>query len=297
MTGDWRTVRTKDDRELEVLLDGPVGDLVFVVHYGTPSAVVPFRQLSEPAAVRGLGLVAYSRPGYAASTPQPGRSVAHAADDTATVLDQLGADRFVTLGWSGGGPHALACAALLPDRCAAAATLAGVAPYGAEGLDWLAGMGPENVEEFAAAAAGADALTAYLEREAVALADVTGADVAAALGGLVDEVDRAALTGEFADTLAASFRRAVSTGLAGWRDDDLAFCRPWGFELSDIEVPVTVWQGGHDRMVPYAHGRWLAAHVPGARVHLDDAEGHMSLIAGIERILDDLLELAGAPSG
>ena len=213
------------------------------------------------------------------------------------ILDAIGADRFVTMGWSGGGPHALACAALLPERCAAAASLAGVAPYPAEGLDWLAGMGNENIEEFSAAIAGEAALTAALEKMAPDLKAIRGADVAAALGGLVSDVDKRALTGEFADKLAASFRRAVSNGIDGWRDDDLAFTRNWGFDLATIACPVAVWQGGEDRMVPFSHGQWLAAHIPTARAHLYPDEGHLSLaVASLDRIVADLAELSSEVS-
>jgi pimeloyl-ACP methyl ester carboxylesterase len=219
--------------------------------------------------------------------------VADAAADTARLLDALGLGRFVTIGWSGGGPHALACAALLPDRCDAAASLAGVAPFDAEGLDFLAGMGRENVEEFTAAARREE-LEAFLERDAAELATVTGEQIGASLGGLVDDVDRAALTGELADTVARMVRRALSTGIDGWLDDDLAFVRPWGFDLASIRVPVSIWQGAHDRMVPFGHGEWLAAHVPGARVHLYDDEGHISLVGQLPRILDDLASRADA---
>ena len=268
------------------------GDQPLVFHWGTPGAAVWFGPLARAATRARLRLVMYSRPGYAGSTPRPGRSVADAAADVAAVLDALGADTFVTLGWSGGGPHALACAALLPDRCVAATSLAGVAPYPAEGLDWLAGMGSENVEEFSAALEGEPALSAALERMAGDLKTIRGADVAAALGGLVSDVDKAALTGEFADTLAEGFRRAVSTGIAGWRDDDLAFTRSWGFELDTIRRPVAVWQGGQDRMVPFSHGQWLAAHIPTAQVHLYPDEGHLSLgVASLDRIVADLAEL------
>jgi pimeloyl-ACP methyl ester carboxylesterase len=239
----------------------------------------------------------YSRPGYADSTPRPGRSVADAAADVAAVLDALGADTFVTMGWSGGGPHALACAALLPDRCAAATSLAGVAPYPAEGLDWLAGMGAENVEEFSAAVEGERALSAALQKLAGDLEAIQGADVAAALGGLVSDVDKLALTGDFAQTMAESFRRALSAGIAGWRDDDLAFTRSWGFDLDTIRRPVAVWQGGQDRMVPFSHGQWLAAHIPSARAHLYPDEGHLSLgVASLDRIVADLAELGSKAS-
>jgi pimeloyl-ACP methyl ester carboxylesterase len=279
------------------VLAGDGGDQPLVFHWGTPSAAVWFDPLAAAAAKVGLRLVTYSRPGYAGSTTRPGRSVADAADDVAAILDALGADTFVTLGWSGGGPHALACAALLPDRCVAATSLAGVAPYPADGLDWLAGMSAENIEEFSAAFEGERILTPKLELMAGDLETVRGADLATALSGLVSDVDKAALTGEFADTLAEAFRRSVSTGIAGWRDDDLAFARNWGFNLETIQRPVAVWQGGQDRMVPFAHGQWLAAHIPTARVHLYPDEGHLSLgVASLDRIVAELAKLSTTAS-
>jgi pimeloyl-ACP methyl ester carboxylesterase len=288
----WRHVELPGGGVLEVLSNDS-GDMPLVFHWGTPGAAVWFGPLAAAATRAGLRLVMYSRPGYAGSTPRPGRSVADAASDVAAVLDSLGADTFVTMGWSGGGPHALACAALLPDRCVAATSLAGAAPYPAEGLDWMAGMGAENIEEFSAALEGEEALTTAIERMAKDLKTIRGADVAAALGGLVSEVDKRALTGEFADTLAEGFRRAVSTGIAGWRDDDLAFTRDWGFDLDTIRRPVAVWQGGQDRMVPFSHGQWLAAHIPTARVHLYPDEGHLSLgVASLDRIVADLAGLS-----
>ena len=294
MTAEWLVAPTDDGRELEVVVAG-AGDGLLLFHLGTPTAASALAQVVEPATERGLRTVLYSRPGYAASTASPGRTVADAATDVRAVLRRLGSDRFVTVGWSGGGPHALACAALLPDSCAAAATLAGVAPHDAEGLDWLAGMGPENVAEFGAARAGVAALTSHLEAEAAGLAAVTGPDLVAALGGLITDVDKAALTGDLADGLAEVFRRSVSTGIAGWRDDDLAFVTPWGFDLSSITVPVAVWQGSQDRMVPAEHGSWLAAHLPSARAHLHDAHGHLSLLEHLPDVLDDLLQLAAWP--
>jgi pimeloyl-ACP methyl ester carboxylesterase len=287
-------VELTDGRVIEVLSDGPEDGMPLLFQNGTPTAAMLFPPLVEIAAARGLRTVTYSRPGYAGSTPKPGRSVADAAADVAALLDAIGADRFVTIGWSGGGPHALACAALLADRCAAAVSLSGVAPYPAAGLDWLAGMGPENVEEFTLALQGESALTPWLEEAAKQLATVQGDDVAAALGGLVSDIDKASLTGDYAEFVAATFRRAVSAGVAGWRDDDLAFAKPWGFELNAIERPVAVWQGGEDRMVPMAHGQWLAEHIPGAHKHLYPDEGHLSLgVSALDRVVDNLVELAG----
>jgi pimeloyl-ACP methyl ester carboxylesterase len=139
--------------------------------------------------------------------------------------------------------------------------------------------------------AGPSQLQAYLERQAEVLAEVTGKQVAAALGDLVSPVDIGALTGDFAAYLATTFRRAVSAGIWGWFDDDLAFTRPWGFALEEVGVPVVVWQGGQDRMVPFGHGQWLAAQLPGARPRLLPEEGHLSIaVASFGEILDDLLE-------
>jgi pimeloyl-ACP methyl ester carboxylesterase len=279
---------------LQVLMAGPESGLPLVIHEGTPVGLVVYPPVVRAARERGLRVVMIARPGYEASTPRPGRRVADVAEDVAAVLDDLGADTFVTYGVSGGGPHALACAARLPGRCLAAASVAGVAPYRAEGLNFLAGMGPENVTEFGAALKGGDALTSYLEGEAAGFANVTADDIVAAFGGLVSDVDKAALTGEYAATLAASLRAALRSGVAGWRDDDLAFAADWGFDLGQLAAPVAVWQGDQDRMVPYAHGQWLAAHIPGARVHLKPGEGHLTIaLTALGNILDDLLDLAG----
>ncbi|MGI8446514.1 MAG: alpha/beta fold hydrolase [Streptosporangiaceae bacterium] len=143
-----RVLATPDGRQLEVLAAGPEDGLPLIFHNGTPGGLVAFPAMAAAAAERGLRTVMYARPGYGGSTGQPGRRIADAAADITAVLAEVGAQQFVTVGWSGGGPHALACAALLPGRCLAAASLAGVAPARAAGLDWTAGMGPENVTEF-----------------------------------------------------------------------------------------------------------------------------------------------------
>ncbi len=300
MSGDTQSlmVPTSDGRRLEVLVSGPVDGLPVVFHTGTPSGPVPYAPTTRAAADNGLRLVTFGRPGYGRSTPQPGRSVADVVADTVTVLDHLGAAEFVTMGHSGGGPHALACAALLPDRCLAAASVAGVAPWDAEGLDLMAGMGPENIEEFGLAMKGAVALTPFLESAGERLRSIEPAEVVEAFGGLVPEVDKLVLTGAVADYFADGFHKAFQTGIAGWLDDDLAFVRPWGFDLTEITVPVSVWQGAQDLMVPFAHGKWLAAHVPGATVHLYDEHGHLSLTEDhVPAILADLAATARSRQG
>jgi len=288
------TVFTADGRSLDLYMAGPPDGDVLLFHSGTPSVPLPYGPSIDLMTERGLRYVAFSRAGYGSSTRRPGRSVADVVDDARVVLDHVGAERAVTIGWSGGGPHALACAALMPDRIRAVATLASVAPYSADGLDYLAGMGDENLEEFNASLEGPEALIVFKERNWPIFRDVTPEQVAEAFGDLVDDVDRGSLTGAFADYVAACFREALRESYWGWFDDDMAMIRPWGFDLGSIGVPVHVWQGRHDRMVPFAHGEWLAAHIPTAIPHLFDELGHLTIVLdSMGSVLDALVATRG----
>ena len=287
-------VRLPDGRRLDLRVSGPAGGFPLVFQHGTPCAAVPIRALERAVHARGLRLVTASRPGYGDSTPQPGRSVVDAVADTAAVVAAVGADRCLIAGWSGGGPHALACGARL-GATAAVLVIAGVAPYGVAGLDWMAGMGEENVVEFSAALRGEDQLRPYLTGEREQLKDVTAADIVTSFETLLPDVDRAVLTSEFGEDLAANFREAVRTGVEGWLEDDIAFTGSWGFGLEEISVPTMIWQGSADLMVPFSHGQWLASHLPGALVHLEEGEGHLSVALGaLDRMLDELVS-AGSP--
>ena len=286
-----------DGRVVEVFLGGDPTGYPLVMHHGTPADATTFADWHAPCLARGLRLICVSRPGYASSTRLPRRVVAQVSNDTAAILNALGHDRFVTCGWSGGGPHALACAARLPGRCVAAATLAGVGPYLANDLDFLAGMGQENIDEFGAALKGEAALRRWLMENGESLRRVTGPELADAFGDLVAPVDKDVLVGGYADELAAVFRRALAPGFDGWIDDDLAFVGAWGFSLDDVRVPVAVWQGELDRMVPFAHGRWLLHHVPGAQARMVSGHGHLSLVARHrDGVLDELLAQARSAS-
>ncbi len=288
-------VRLPDGRRLDVRVSGPAGGFPLVFHHGTPGAATPVRALERAAHARGLRLVTASRPGYGDSGRQPGRAVVDVAADTAAVLAAIGAERCLVAGWSGGGPHALACGARL-GAAAAVLVIAGVAPYGAQGLDWMAGMGEENIAEFSAAVRGEGQLRPYLLHEREQLKDITAADIVASLQTLLPDVDRAVLTGEFGEDMAASFREAVRTGVEGWLDDDLAFAGPWGFGLDEISVPVMIWQGSADLMVPFSHGQWLASQLPSASAHLEEGEGHLSVgLGAIDRMLDELIAAGSWP--
>jgi pimeloyl-ACP methyl ester carboxylesterase len=283
------TLSLPDGRDLELEVTGPDAGPILLFHHGTPGGSLQFRGMADEAHARGHRLVTWSRSGYGASSRRPGRSVADEVDDARAVLDHLGADDCVVAGWSGGGPHALACGALLADRVRGVLCIAGVAPYDADGLAFLDGMGQENLDEFGAALEGEEALRPYLDAQRPELLAITGDQISEQMETLLPPVDKESLTGEFGDFLAHGFRQAVSVGVDGWLDDDLAFTRPWGFELSDIAVPTYVWQGSEDLMVPFTHGTWLADRIPGVTAHLEQGEGHLSVgIGAMPRMLDEL---------
>ena len=278
-----------DGRSLDLDVTGPEDGMPLVFHHGTPGSVCQFRAIQRGAHDRGLRLVTFSRPGYGASTRQPGRRVVDVAADVAAVLAHLAAPRCVVAGWSGGGPHALATGARLPQQVAGILCIAGVAPYNSEGLNYLDGMGQQNIDEFGLALKGEAAIRPSHETEAAGLRNTDASGLIEAMATLLPDVDRAALTAEFGEDMAASFAEALRTGVDGWVDDDLAFVAPWGFTLDEITVPTFVWQGSEDLMVPFAHGQWLAAHVPGATAHLLQGEGHLSISMGaLDRMLDEL---------
>lgn len=286
-----------DGRRLDVRVTGPADGLPLVFHHGTPGAATPIRALERAAHARGLRLVTTSRPGYGESTRQPGRAVIDVVADTAEVLAAIGADECVVAGWSGGGPHALACAARLP-MAKAVLVISGVAPYDAEGLEWMAGMGEDNVAEFGAALQGEVPLRSFMDAVGPHLKEVTVEGIVGSLSSLLPDVDRAVLTDEFGEDMAAGFHEALRVSVDGWLDDDLAFVASWGFGLDEIATPVSVWQGSLDQMVPFAHGEWLAARVPGAAVHLEQGEGHLSIgVGAMDRMLDDLVQAAAAARG
>lgn len=267
-----------EGRVLSVTQGGDPHGLPVFVHHGTPSAGVLVEGWLKEATADGILLITYDRPGYGGSDRDEGRSVADAAEDVVAIADALGIDRFATWGISGGGPHALACAALLPDRLIACGSLASVAPWGAEGLDFLEGMGEENHFEFGAALQGAEALAPYLKSVREHMVGVTTEELIVALSSLLTEADRAALTGETAAYLQAGADHGLRTGVEGWVDDDLAFTKPWGFDLADIQVPVLLWQGEQDNFVPTSHGLWLADRIPNVDARISPDEGHLTLL-------------------
>jgi pimeloyl-ACP methyl ester carboxylesterase len=288
-------IELDDGRRLDVRVSGPIDGLPLVFHHGTPGATTPIRALERAAHDRGLRYVSFSRPGYGKSSRLRGRRVVDVVSDAAAVLTAVEAERCLLAGWSGGGPHALACGARLASA-AGTLVISGVAPYGLSELDWMAGMGDDNVAEFGAALQGETTLRPFLEEARESLKDVDAAGIVVSLDSLLPEVDKAVLTEEFGEDMAASFAEALQYGVDGWVDDDLAFTEPWGFDFDELSGPVMIWQGDADLMVPFAHGKALAARIPEATVHLEEGEGHLSVgIGALERMLDELV--LGAKAG
>lgn len=278
-----------DGRLLSVFTAGrPQDDHVFVLH-GTPGVREMFKPELEEGGRRDLRYIAYSRPGYGGSDRQPGRSVTDCVSDIGAIADQIGVERFYVIGESGGGPHALACAALLPDRVRAVALVASLAPLTMEG--WEQGMGEGNIEELRVAREGPEALKGHLENEIEGLGSIkTVAELRDALDKHLDDPDRAVFDGGFGAFLLTAWKQIAEDGIWGWFDDDLALYGDWGFELDDSVAPVTIWQGDNDRIAPMSHGRWLMNNLPNADLRLLSGVGHISLVAdGYGAILDALI--------
>jgi pimeloyl-ACP methyl ester carboxylesterase len=263
-----------DGRALEYLENGSDNEAAILLLHGTPGSAVAWQEWIS--SIQDLKVIAASRAGYGKSSRHHARSVADDLADQAALLDHLGVRRFVAIGWSGGGPHALNMSR--DSRNAGVITLAGVGEWGHDDLNFLADMGPENEDEFGEAVKGEAAISDWMERNGPGMANVTGANIIEAFGGLIGDADKAALTIDYAESMAAGMRHALSQGFSGWIDDDLAFIRKFGFDLGSISKPVLIWQGDDDFMVPKAHGEWLAKKIPGAQLNFVPGHGHISLV-------------------
>ena len=271
------TLKLADGRFLEYFDNGINSSSAAIFHHGTPAHASAWAAWLELAAARGIRALSYSRAGYGISDRNEGRTVVSNNSDIQALLNSFNITEFIAIGWSGGGPHALATSEIA--GCKGVITLAGVGAYGASDLDFLAGMGPENEEEFGEALKGEAAISAWMDANAVSFKNVTDIDIRQALGGLIGDADKKALDGVIADEYATSIRKGLAVSFDGWIDDDIAFVSPWGFDLSEIKVPVLIWQGDEDLMVPHAHSKWLAKHIPTGSLNFVSGHGHLSLIA------------------
>jgi pimeloyl-ACP methyl ester carboxylesterase len=271
-------VATRDGRVLRLEEAGDPAGKPVLMHHGTPGAGRLYARHVTDAAARGIRLIGYDRPGYGGSTSQPGRSVADCVSDVQAIAEALDIERLGVWGISGGGPHALACAALLPGLVVAVGSLASPAPYGAPGLDYFSGMGQENVDDMKLALEDEPAARrkALADRERM-LAMNAGAAIDA-FPTLLSAADAAAFTPEIAEYLVSSSHDGLAPGVEGWWDDGISQLRPWGFTVDSIRVPVQLWHGRQDHFVPFQHGEWLASRIPGVEAHLTAEDGHTTLL-------------------
>jgi pimeloyl-ACP methyl ester carboxylesterase len=289
MNTETTTITTEDGRLLCVQSGGARGGRPVVVLHGTPgSRYLPDEWLAD-AAADGVRLLSYDRPGYGGSAPQPGRTVADCARDVRTIADHFGYHRIAVWGWSGGGPHALACAALLPDLACAVASLGAIAPYGPEDLDYFSGMGQDNVDDFNLTLRDPDAARRKLVFDREALMAATADQITASFETLISPEDRAALGDGMDEFLLHLWQLGLAPGDDGWWDDGIAHVSPWGFDLGSIGVPVQLWHGSHDKFVPFQHGEWLARNIPGVDAHLTEDDGHLTLFSKLRGIHSWLL--------
>jgi pimeloyl-ACP methyl ester carboxylesterase len=201
--------------------------------------------------------------------------VSSAATDISHIADALGISQFAVFGHSGGAPHALACAALLPDRVTAVVAGAPLAPFDADGLDWFAGMVASAEASLRAAAAG---------REAKEQHEASGAEYDMEFS----EADLATLRGPW-----SWFGKVVGPALANGPgpliDDDLAYVTPWGFNPASITAPTLLPHGDRDGINPPSHSQWLASRIPNAELRLTPGDGHLSVLDHAPAALDWLL--------
>jgi pimeloyl-ACP methyl ester carboxylesterase len=282
MTPSTTSVTTADGRTLCVEVAGDPSGFPVLTHHGSPGSRLLLASDVRDAERRGVRLIGYDRPGYGGSTSRPGRTIADCAADVRTIAEALGIERLGVWGMSGGGAHALACAALLPDLVTAVASLAAVAPYGAEGLDYFSGMGEANVEDVELALRDKDAAYAKALADRAAMLAAPPEAMHELFASLLSPVDAEVFTPELSAELNASMHLGLAPGIDGWWDDGEASLADWGFELADISVPVMLWHGHHDRFVPFQHGQWLAARIPGVEAHLSEVDGHVTL--GVTRV-------------
>ena len=283
-----RSLQTADGRQVVYESWGdPHGYPVFLLH-GTPGSRLGPRPRTLVLYQLGIRLIAYDRPGYGDSTPLKGRQVAHAAGDVLAIADSLRVDRFSVVGRSGGGPHALACAALHPERVRSAAVLVSLAPRDAEGLDWFDGMTPSNVREYTSAQRDPVGFTAAVAENARA--------IRCDPGRLLADLDKELPPADRLVVSDAGIRRMLRQNYegalkderqkgAGWVDDAISFCRPWGFDPGRIAVPVLLWHGECDVFSPLGHFQWLADRIPGATAVLQPSAAHFAAVPVLPSVL------------
>lgn len=282
-------VETGDGRRLSVDVTGDLDGSPVILLHGTPGSRLGPRPRTLLLHRLGIRLISFDRPGYGGSDRMPGRRVVDAAMDVAAIADFYGHDQFAVVGRSGGGPHALACAALLSGRVSRAAVLVSLAPREADGLDWFDGMADSNVDAYAGPAGRLDRVIARLTATADTVRDDPATLLAMLYGEMTDGDRRVVADAGIRLGLIRTYAEAVRESPYGWIDDVSAFRAEWGFDPATVSVPVLLWGGERDMFSPVSHSRWLGARIPDAMVVVKSDAAHFDALSVLPDILQWLI--------
>jgi pimeloyl-ACP methyl ester carboxylesterase len=269
-------LKLSDGRSIEYIDNGVSSKSALILHHGTPTSMTVWGTWLAAAAEKGIRAIACTRPGYAGSDRKVGHRVIDANDDLGEILNQLNIENFVSVGWSGGGPYALASGLL--KRCTGVQLIASVSPYDAEDFDWFQDQTPEMIEEVKISAKSLEDCITFKEGYYTELRDMTAEQF------LVEYEKRSSFKAfeaayrEFSKDLSFSMHDALRDSVFGYGDDEYAFLRNWGFETKDIQVPVGIWQGLDDKSVSPHMARWLNANILNPTLELLEDQHHGSIM-------------------
>jgi len=279
-----------DGRKLEYLTNGPLQSSAVILHAGTTQDVAGWQTWLDYFASRGIFALSFGRSGYAASTIMPGRITINVANDVAELSQALGIVKFVNVGLSGGGQHAIATG--LDTRSVGVVTVGSLAPIAELGEDFYTGMQQADLDEYADALQDIDLLVARFQKwqDGDLGETITGPELS--------ERDKLASNRPTWKVLLDSCAFTMEQGWGWVVDDYSSYLKPWGFDPRDVKVPAVIWQGGLDKNVPSQHGIWLANNMPSAKLELRVDESHLGIFVNYEEeIMQSAIALLNVGSG
>lgn len=266
---------TPDGRGLQVESTGdPTGRTLFFFN-GTPTSRKIFHEMADEANSRGAHLICYDRPGYGGSTPHPGRTVADSALDVSVIAKHFEVDRMAVWGISGGGPHVIAAAVLLPELVCAAATFASLAPFASSNFDYFEGMPEKKRSQRGLYFSDPVGFQSHLRESREEIMNASDDYLAAKLHAMPAETR---VSRSFYRFSYETMRIALENGIEGYWEDYQAFFSDWGFDFSYNAVPIQLWHGRGDLDIPFPHSQWLSRAIPQSELHITQTDGHFSIL-------------------
>ena len=270
------SLKLPDGRCIEYIDNGVSSKSALILHHGTPTSMTVWGTWLAAAAEEGIRAIAFTRPGYASSDRKVGRSIIDANEDLVEILNQLAVEKFVSVGWSGGGPYALASGLL--NKCSGVQLIASVSPYDAEDFDWFQDQTPEMVEEAKISARSLEDSINFKENYYKEFRDMTAEQFLTEYAKRSSFESFETIYREFSKDLSFSMHEALRDGVIGYAEDEYAFLRNWGFETKEIQVPVLIWQGLDDLSVSPHMARWLNANISNPTLKLLEGQHHSSIM-------------------